>query len=348
MKKILPSLCGCAVIALLATPTFAKTVLTADTAGSRGISAMIMLALAEVASENDIADIQVKINQTLTNSLQKVAEGKIDIASAPFIVAFLMQKGAGPYAKMGKQKGAKLIDNVQILFGYQMGVFSLYAYDSASVKGWDSVAGKRILNGPPRGGALTNARQILTAVTGLEDKKGYTGVQMNWEQMVQSISDNSVDAAILPIQFWNANVTTPLAAGNMTMWGMKKDIFESDAVQNLFKIPGSAPFVIKASKLNAPKGMTIKADTDGNYYAVATVGAVVANKDLDFETAKALVAKQIASVKKLKQNIPSMQYGGLGEVNTNAVCGANPLKYHPGAVAAWEQAGYTIPKCAKP
>ena len=28
-------------------------------------------------------------------------------------------------------------------------------------------------------------------------------------------------------------------------------------------------------------------------------------------------------------------------------CGPNPLKYHPGAVAAWEEAGYTIPDCAK-
>ena len=29
------------------------------------------------------------------------------------------------------------------------------------------------------------------------------------------------------------------------------------------------------------------------------------------------------------------------------VCGNNPIKYHPGAVAAWEEAGYTIPDCAK-
>jgi hypothetical protein len=29
------------------------------------------------------------------------------------------------------------------------------------------------------------------------------------------------------------------------------------------------------------------------------------------------------------------------------MCGLNPLKYHPGSVAAWEEAGYTIPDCAK-
>ena len=29
------------------------------------------------------------------------------------------------------------------------------------------------------------------------------------------------------------------------------------------------------------------------------------------------------------------------------MCGQNPIRYHPGAVAAWEEAGYTIPDCAQ-
>jgi hypothetical protein len=30
------------------------------------------------------------------------------------------------------------------------------------------------------------------------------------------------------------------------------------------------------------------------------------------------------------------------------MCGPSPVKYHPGAVRAWEEAGYTVPDCAKP
>jgi hypothetical protein len=29
------------------------------------------------------------------------------------------------------------------------------------------------------------------------------------------------------------------------------------------------------------------------------------------------------------------------------MCGLNPMKYHPGAVRAWEDAGFDIPDCAE-
>ena len=34
-----------------------------------------------------------------------LAEGKIDIASGPHVLPFLMGRAAGPYAKLGKEKG---------------------------------------------------------------------------------------------------------------------------------------------------------------------------------------------------------------------------------------------------
>ena len=38
---------------------------------------------------------------------------------------------------------------------------------------------------------------------------------------------------------------------------------------------------------------------------------------------------------------------GETDVALTDMCGLNPMKYHPGAVAAWEETGYTIPDCAK-
>ena len=32
---------------------------------------------------------------------------------------------------------------------------------------------------------------------------------------------------------------------------------------------------------------------------------------------------------------------------SSGMCGANPIKYHKGAVRAWEEAGYKIADCAK-
>ena len=51
----------------------------------------------------------------------------------------------------------------------------------------------------------------------------------------------------------------------------------------------------------------------------------------------------------IKAKAPFMANSWHGETDIalTDMCGLNPLKYHPGAVAAWEEAGYSIPDCAK-
>lgn len=78
-----------------------------------------------------------------------------------------MSRGAGPYAKLGKETGAELIGNVRVLHTFNHGGFGRYAYNSSSVKGWGDIAGKTIPNGPPRGAAPTHGRQILQLVGGV-------------------------------------------------------------------------------------------------------------------------------------------------------------------------------------
>ena len=102
--------------------------------------------------------------QTLTNSIQNVAEGKTDIASAPHILPFLMSRGVGPYGSLGAEKGAELASNLRSIYPYTLGVFFLFAYDSKNIGGWDDLKGRKIYNGPPRGGALTNARSMIQIV----------------------------------------------------------------------------------------------------------------------------------------------------------------------------------------
>ena len=95
-------------VALSATGALAQQNLTAETANAAGVPGNTVLALGEFASQAGIANIQVATGQTLTNSLQNVAEGKTDITAAPFILPFLMSRGAGPYAKLGAEAGANL------------------------------------------------------------------------------------------------------------------------------------------------------------------------------------------------------------------------------------------------
>ena len=308
-----------------------------------------MAHLAEVAAEKDIANIQVADGQTLTNSVQNVAEGKTDIAGSPYILPFLLSKGRGPYSKLGAEKGAELASNLRALYPVTLGIFALYAYDSKGLKGWSDLEGKTIYNGPPRGAAVANARAIIQLTTGLKEGEGYKGVQVNWGQAVKTITDGSADATVLPILFPDSRITQALASGNMTVWSIPKDKFESEPFQKYLKAPGSAPFTLAAADANLGEGVTLVTD-DGTFRGLATIGGDLVNKNMPFELAKALTKAHIDTLDRLKAKAPFARHAGYGIVDVvrSGMCGVNPLKYHAGAVAAWEEAGYQIDDCAKP
>ena len=149
MSKLV-ALAGAAAILGLAVSAQAQVNLTAETASPGSAPGVSVISLSEVAAKYNVADIQVTTGQTLTNSVQNVAEGKSDIAAAPFVLPFLMSRAVGPYAKLGKEKGAELAANLQVLYTYRIACQSLYAYDSSNFPGYEGIQGARIFNGPPR------------------------------------------------------------------------------------------------------------------------------------------------------------------------------------------------------
>ena len=348
--KSIQSLVALGVAVILSGSVQAAENLTAETASPGGSIHLSMVHLAEVAAEKGIANIQVADGQTLTNSVQNVAEGKTDIAGTPYILPFLLAGGRGPYSKLGAEKGAELASNLRALYPVTLGIFALYAYDSKGLKGWSDLEGKTIYNGPPRGAALTNARSIIQLATGLKDGSGYKGVQVNWGQAVKTITDGSADAVVLPILFPDSRITQALASGSMTVWSTPKDKWESEGFQKYLRAPGSAPFTLPASEASLGEGGVSLVTEDGTFRGLATIGGDIVNKDMPFELAKALTAAHIDTLDRLKGKAPFARHAGYGVVDSvkSGMCGANPLKYHEGAIAAWEEAGYTIDDCAKP
>ena len=347
--KIAKSLITLGIAAAFSLNAHAVENLTGETASPGGSIHLSMAHLAEVAAAANVANIQVSDGQTLTNSIQNVAEGKTDIAGTPYILPFLLSKGRGPYSKLGEEKGAELAANLRALYPVTLGIFALYAFDSKGLNGWDDLEGKTIYNGPPRGAALSNARSIIQLATGLKDGDGYKGVQVNWGQAVKTITDGSADAVVLPILFPDSRITQSLASGNMTVWSVPKDKWDSEPFQKYLRAPGSAPFELDAAKASLGEGVTVKTE-DGVFRGLATIGGDIVNKDMSFELAKALTKAHIDTLDQLMNKAPFARYAGYGVVDSvkSGMCGPNPLKYHAGAVAAWEEAGYEIDDCAKP
>ena len=167
MIKILKNaaIAAAAVATLNSTAVLAQANLTFHTAGSGTPVALTATALVEYAAERGIANIQVSEGKVATNYLKDLAQGKIDLANGPFILPFLMSKGAGPYAKMGKETGAELSQNIQLLYPHTLAVFTMYAYNAKGISGWDDLKGRKILNGPPRGAATSNSRALSRSST---------------------------------------------------------------------------------------------------------------------------------------------------------------------------------------
>ena len=332
----------------MATPTFAQENLTAEAAGKAGTTYLMMSHLAEAVSEAGVAELQIQAGQTLTNTLINVAEGKTDVGVVPLILPFLLKHGRGPYSKQGAEVGAKLISDVRALYPHNLGAFYLFAYESSGITGYDQLKGKTIYNGPPRGGALINARQVLQVVTGMKDGEGYTGLQVNWGQMLKTISDSSADAMVLPMTFPSPALISSLAAGNINVISVPKDIFEGEAFTRLTAAPGGAPVVIAIEDMGYGEGVKVISE-DGKFRALVTTGAEIVNKNMSFDLAKSITAAYIAALDKLKAKTPFAKNLGIDDLDAvkTGFCGPNPIQYHLGAIAAWEAAGYKVPDCAK-
>ena len=346
--KTVTTLTAAAMVSGIAVGAQAQT-LTAEGSNPGSTPLTTIMALAELAGSEGIADFQVQDGQTLTDSLVNVARGTTDVAPVPLIAPFLLSRGAGPYASIGAEEGTELIGNVQALFSLSFGAMSLYSYDSSSVSGWDTLEGKRVINGPPSGGALANARAMIQIIAGLEDGSGYEGVQSNWGQMSQFIADGSGDGAVLPIYFPDERMTQAAAAGAMTMYSVPREAYESEAFQQYLASPGTVGYEVPISELPQQDGITISSEDD-MWRSPVTSGAVVVNSDMDVETAKALTNVLLQNLEAFESKAPYMRYALLGaiEEDETGMCGPNPIKYHPGAVAAWEEAGFTVPDCARP
>lgn len=328
------------------TGAFSQTNLTAETASPGGATHLSLAHMTEIAGTQNVANIQLADGQTLTNSIQNVAEGKTDIAGTPFILPFLMSRGVGPYGSLGEEKGAELSGNLRVINPFTLGIFFLFAYDSKGIDGWDDLKGRKIYNGPPRGGALTNARSMIQIVAGLKDGDDYEGMQVNWGQGATLISSGEPDAVVLPELFPSPRLTIPSAAGKMTGWSMPKAAYESEAMQKYMQAPGSAPWTGSVADLQSVMGDDWSfVSEDDTFRAFATIGGNVVHKDMDDALAYDLVKAYIATLDDLMAKAPYGNTVGF-DFPMQGMCGANPIKYHPAAARAWREAGYTLDECA--
>ena len=322
--------------------------LTHKCASKSGATGLSSSHLAEVAAANDIATIQVSCGKTLTKTMKELAEGKIDVTASVFILNKLMSKGVGPYSALGKEKGAKLAENIRILYSYHIApMFVLISFQAKGIDSWDKLKGKTILNGPPRGGALTTARRIIEVLAGVSEGKGYTGKQVGWSSFDSMFLDGGVDATVRPATNPPGYLPLYIAAGKINVVSMPKAKWESKAFQRFATAPGNVPNIVPVKSMNWGKVNIIS--EDDKFRSLAQVAGDAVNKNMSNSMAKKLTAAFIGTLDQLNKKTPWAKNSMYGQTDDKIMgyCKAG-VKFHPGAIEAYKEAGISVPDCAKP
>lgn len=343
-----------AAMALAPFAASAQVTLTSETSSVGSSPHYVDSTLAAVLESAGIATVQITEGATLTNSVQAVAEGRLDIAPAPLILPFLLSRGIGPYSGVGADKGAELAANLRVIF-FHAGSHQIFAhYNSAPIANIRDLKGLRIWNGPPRGAALTSGRAMIQLLAGLKDGEGYEGVQTPWPDTIPAISGGGVDAWTSPDGLPSGRQIQIAAAGGTTIYDVPSDLLASELGRQIVAAPGHAPFSMPVEEYRASyagNDITVVTDDD-TFDSYSTAFGEIVPADMDEQLVFDIVTAFLGAEERFKTGSPigpnmALTFGDIDGV-TQGACGAVQVKMHPGAIRAFEAAGHSVADCLRP
>ncbi|SMY09428.1 TAXI family TRAP transporter solute-binding subunit [Flavimaricola marinus] len=343
-----------AALALAPLAAAAQVTLTAETTAPGSTPHYIDTTLAAVLDSAGVATLQITEGATLTNSVQAVAEGQLDMAPAPMILPFLLSRGIGPYSGIGAEEGAKLADNIRAI-AFNAGSAQIFGhYNNAPIEDIRDLAGLRIWNGPPRGAALTSGRAMIKLLSGLDDGEGYEGIQNAWPDTVGTITGGGADAWTIPEGLPSGRQIAIAAAGGITIYDVPSDLLASELGQQIVAAPGHAPYSLPVEEFRAAyagNDITIVTD-DETFDSFATAFAQIVPATMDEELAYEITKAFLAGEERFRTGSPrgpflNMSFGDIDGVSQGN-CGSVTVLMHPGAIRAYEEAGHTVADCVRP
>ena len=341
-------------LALAPLSVAAQVTLTAETTTPGSTPHYIDTTLAALLDSAGVATLQITEGATLTNSVQAVAEGQLDMAPAPLILPFLLSRGVGPYSGIGPERGAELAANIQVIF-FNAGSAQVFGYYNANpVEDIRDLAGLRIWNGPPRGAALTSGRAMIQLLSGLQDGEGYEGIQNPWPDTVSTITGGGADAWTIPEGLPSGRQIALAAAGGITLHDVPSDLLNSELGQQIVAAPGHAAYSVPIEEFRAAyagNDITVVVDDD-SFDSFATAFGQIVPATMDEQLVYDIVTAYLQGEQRFVEGSPRgpflrLSFGDLDGVS-QGVCGAVQIKMHPGAIRAFEDAGHTVADCLRP
>ena len=317
-------------LALGATTASAETILKADTSGVGGVNHTLFKVLAGVLKTEAGITMQVNEGQTLTRSALKLGAGRIDIMPAPPSVMQHMQAGTRMYRKNKEaaQAGAK---NLRLINSFVGGFWHLMVYDDSPIKTLADIKGKKVFVGPPVGGAVVTALEMIKSFANLTPKD-FEAVKLPWNAGVQAMLDGKLDMFMRP---------AGMGAATIDQIGAKRP-FRLITLEAQPGAPGWDEFLkgLGRTPSKIPAG-TYKNQTNNkrDIVANALTSQLVVRAGLDAEIVYKITKTMFDNLEKMQKSAVVLKSISRDDVFS----GAN-VRLHPGAIRYYKEVGKKIPE----
>jgi hypothetical protein len=186
----------------------------------------------------------------------KLGRGQLEMMPFPTAVYEFLSKGSRMYKKKLHKQAIAASKNVRAIFGFVAAYFHPVAFESAGIKTWQDIKGKRVFTGPPSGAAAVLSEHMIRSITGFEANRDYKAIRLPWGGGLQAMLDGKLDLYIRPV---------PVGAAAIEQLGIKQkfmlldagDAVNSAAWKKFMSIPGRKTGVIPAGTY---KGQLNKTD----------------------------------------------------------------------------------------
>ncbi len=273
-------------------------------------------------------EITVDATGTATKHMVDVARGSIDMSMTAPVPYAWMVSGTRIYKKL---KGVKeLAKNLRTLFWFPLGGYHYTVYADSGIKSLSDIKGKRVFVGPPSGGQLITGLAFIKALTGLEPKKDFKSVNLNFASALQAFQDRQIDVYTIGCLDPCAQLQQVAATSKIRFLGVSSEA-ELDATPELKKFFGP---------LGRTKGVIRKGVygasqvNDSDTWVNNAILGVTVRAGLDDETVYRMTKLFWDNLEGIRKAAPYMDAVTVGFAAQKA-----NMTFHPGAVRYYKEAG---------
>jgi TRAP transporter TAXI family solute receptor len=293
-----------------------------ESGGTNSVVGMVPQAMAANWAKAGV-DVQLALDQTLTRSLLKLAQGSLDSSVIPLPAYPALVRGVGPYAKMG-DKAKALAPNVRSLFAFTASTYHPIVWADSGIEKWSDIQGKRVFIGPPAGAANAQITGLVKSASGLEEGKDYQGIKAPWGVAADNFRDGQYDVYI-----------GSYAIGSQALVEMSLSRkIRVLSLPNRNDPPAALGMAVATIPAKTYPGLVNSQDI----VAWRTLMMLAVNKDMPDDVAYKLTKAYFESIPSLKAGNAALSVLDPDDAFSGLVA---PL--HPGAVKYYKEAGRAVP-----